>query len=131
MGSNPIGPIYINEIQEIIKLVSCSGGVVRPIISAFRAEDSGSNPGRSIFTFYQIYYPIYDWIMQGKAGVPELAKGDRLRTCWRRPTRVRIPAPASEFLMVIFIHVLGWGRWLSFGTVDPTTRVRISAPALL
>ena len=32
--------------------------------------------------------------MQGRAGVPELAKGDRLRTCWRRPTRVRIPAPA-------------------------------------
>ena len=28
------------------------------------------------------------------AGVPELAKGDRLRTCWCRPTRVRIPAPA-------------------------------------
>ena len=28
------------------------------------------------------------------AGVPELAKGDRLRTCWYRPTRVRIPAPA-------------------------------------
>ena len=32
--------------------------------------------------------------MQSIAGVPELAKGDRLRTCWRRPTRVRIPAPA-------------------------------------
>ena len=25
----------------------CSGSVVRPIIPAFRAEDSGSNPGRS------------------------------------------------------------------------------------
>ena len=29
---------------------SCSGSVVRPIISASRAEDSGSNPGRSIYT---------------------------------------------------------------------------------
>ena len=43
MGSNPIGPMLIKLYLQI-----CSGGVVRPIISAFRAEDSGSNPGRSI-----------------------------------------------------------------------------------
>ncbi len=70
--------------------------------------------------------------MQGRAGVPELAKGDRLRTCWRRPTRVRIPAPAlnHDFKIILDIHhVPGWGRWLSYGTVDPATRVRISAPA--
>lgn len=69
--------------------------------------------------------------MQGKAGVPELAKGDRLRTCWRRPTRVRIPAPALNTNNYIKHNVPGWGRWLSYGTVDPATRVRISAPAFL
>ncbi len=37
------------------------------------------------------------------AGVPELAKGDRLRTCWRRPTRVQIPAPALRE-GIIFEH---------------------------
>ena len=72
--------------------------------------------------------------MQGIAGVPELAKGDRLRTCWRRPTRVRIPAPAlnhNGFKLLELLHVPGWGRWLSYGTVDPATRVRISAPAFI
>jgi hypothetical protein len=32
--------------------------------------------------------------------VPELAKGDGLRTRWRRPTRVRIPAPASKKYLI-------------------------------
>ena len=36
--------------------VNCSGSVVRPIISAFRAEDSGSNPGRSILPIFLDYY---------------------------------------------------------------------------
>ena len=48
--------------------------------------------------------------MQGIAGVPELAKGDRLRTCWRRPTRVRIPAPALV-LVLIFISRGGVGGY--------------------
>jgi hypothetical protein len=72
--------------------------------------------------------------MQGRAGVPELAKGDRLRTCWRRPTRVRIPAPALNHDGPYYSnihHMPGWGRWLSYGTVDPATRVRISAPAFI
>ena len=30
----------------------CSGSVVRPIIPAFRAEDSGSNPDRSTIVFF-------------------------------------------------------------------------------
>ena len=50
--------------------------------------------------------------MQGIAGVPELAKGDRLRTCWRRPTRVRIPAPASnqfEFMVIKVVYMCRGG----------------------
>ena len=55
MGSNPIGPIaYSSFIIGII----CSDGVVRPIISAFRAEDSGSNPGRSIFLYLKDFLGI-------------------------------------------------------------------------
>ena len=109
----------------------CSGGVVRPIISAFRAEDSGSNPGRSIFLYLNkiiVHDYISSWLyiiiiniintikfiiksyiitnifkVQGtyllliESGGARAAKGDRLRTCWRRSTRVRIPAPASFF----------------------------------
>ncbi len=39
---------------------NCSGSVARPIISAFQAEDSGSNPGRSILPqfFYVTSYVI-------------------------------------------------------------------------
>ena len=50
--------------------------------------------------------------MQSIAGVPELAKGDRLRTCWHRPTRVRIPAPA--FLSSSRGGVVGYptGLWI-------------------
>ena len=33
-------------------LVECSDGVVRSIIPAFRAEDPGSNPGRSIDWYF-------------------------------------------------------------------------------
>ena len=35
-------------------IFTCSGSVVRPIISPSRGEDSGSNPGRSIKTFFYI-----------------------------------------------------------------------------
>lgn len=40
-GSNPFGPTNHHF------LLGCSGSVDRPIIPAFRAGDSGSNPGRS------------------------------------------------------------------------------------
>lgn len=44
--------IFIRKAYKLpmkqLNKYSCSGSVVRPIISASRAEDSGSNPGRSI-----------------------------------------------------------------------------------
>ena len=48
------------------------------------------------------------------AGVPELATGDRLRTCWRRPTRVRIPAPALRMIFISRGGVGGYptGLWI-------------------
>ena len=60
----------------------CSGGVVRPIISAFRAEDSGSNPGRSILKkFVKIFNGFYVSFVFILSGGAREAKGDRLRTC--------------------------------------------------
>ena len=62
-GSNPFGPI-----------IKCSSGVVRPIMQAFRACDSGSNPGWS--TLY--YYICILFIGNQCAGVVE--PGQRRRT---------------------------------------------------
>ena len=42
------GPIMGKSRSHSSRHQCRSGSVVRPIISAFRAEDSGSNPGRSI-----------------------------------------------------------------------------------
>ena len=39
--------------------IECSGSVVRPIIPAFRAEDPGSNPGRSIRALFSIFAKDY------------------------------------------------------------------------
>ena len=85
MGSNPIGPIYIipNKIIPTIlnSLIKspCSGSVVRPIMSAFRADDSGSNPGRSILNF-TIQLPLNRsrFKINIFAGVPERPKGTGL-----------------------------------------------------
>ena len=49
-------------------------------------------------------------------GVTRVAKGGRLKTCWCRPTRVRIPDPAFEtcsnenksFLRWIKTKLYGW-----------------------
>ena len=73
MGSNPIGPM-LNKLY----LYVCSGGVVRPIISAFRAEDSGSNPGRSIQKILLRFLMVSMYPLFFKAGVPERPKGTGL-----------------------------------------------------
>ena len=72
MGSKPIGPMLK------LYLYFCSGGVVRPIISAFRAEDSGSNPGRSIIKNFVKIFNGFFVSFRSKAGVPERPKGTGL-----------------------------------------------------
>jgi hypothetical protein len=47
------------------RLRRCSGSVVRSIIPAFRAEDSGSNPGRSIIQ----YSLSHSYSMHGYCGL--------------------------------------------------------------
>lgn len=57
----PLAPIQ-NPWPSLMRMASsqkpqCSGSVVRSIIPAFRAEDSGSNPGRSINIYPNINGP--------------------------------------------------------------------------
>lgn len=44
-----LGNMFNGNVLIVVITIAnlCFGGVVRPIISAFRAEDSGSNPDRS------------------------------------------------------------------------------------
>ena len=44
-------------------IFTCSGSVVRPIISPSRGEDSGSNPGRSIKTLSILTFNNQSYIL--------------------------------------------------------------------
>ena len=56
----------------------------------------GSMKGENVVFSFRVMLNFGVSLMKVWRGCPSLVKGDRLRTCWRRPAWVQIPPPAPE-----------------------------------
>ena len=127
MGSNPIGPIaYSSFIIGFLLLRWCSPANHFGLSSRRLGFESRSEHFLYLKDFLGISFPLL------AAGVSERPKETGLG-----PVDAGLPGFESllpHYLLFLFlfylgIHMPGQGRRSSYGTVDPVTRVQISAPA--
>lgn len=57
-GTDEAQKSMISRVSAGSFILNCSGSVVRPIISDFRSEDTGSNPVRSINLFNKMIWRL-------------------------------------------------------------------------
>ena len=125
MGSNPIGPMLTKTVLYLYAPVVQSGQSFRP----FEPKTRVRIPAGAFKKFVKIFNGFYVSFVFHKRGCPRGQRGqaqDLLTQVFQGSN------PCSRILTIFIVCILlmpGQGRWSSSGTVDPGTRVRISAPA--